>query len=111
MRNVVMAVLAVLVLAGAMLGLARWLTPPPPQEAAQDDTVSIGSRAICFSSFRGSHSSSLLVAMRVHATPLHLTNSTSHHRLQQLASWPLARWLRLPPVWISHPSPIHERPS
>ena len=42
MRNVIMAVLAVFVLAGAMLGLARWLTPAPPQEAAQSDTVSIG---------------------------------------------------------------------
>lgn len=42
MRNVVMAVLAVLVLAGVMLGLARWLTPPPPQDTAQSDTVSIG---------------------------------------------------------------------
>ena len=42
MRNVIMAVLAVFVLAGAMLGLARWLTPAPPHEAAQSDTVSIG---------------------------------------------------------------------
>jgi cytochrome oxidase Cu insertion factor (SCO1/SenC/PrrC family) len=41
MRNMVMAAVAVLVLAMATLGLARWLTPPAEPTAAQAD-VAIG---------------------------------------------------------------------
>jgi protein SCO1/2 len=41
MRNVILAVLAVLVLAGAALGLTRWLAPAP-QEASAAGEVAIG---------------------------------------------------------------------